>query len=186
VRHLADARLRGSIDERAAALLKIVREGPSNHKKWKLPRVQIRAMTLELTAAAAQRGEPCGSDLLHLMAWAMDVPRTFLYDPSDLLSGADGKGQAAPHLSKESAELLDWLHFREHGSYMSINALAKECKVSRPSIREWVKGWRADDGAEELTGTAPPGDRAAVRNKVRDNLGNSLRTFNAPSSVLRR
>ena len=168
--HLVNGAPRGTVDERAAALLKIVRKDDANFQKWDVRRLQIRAMSLELAAAAAQGGEPLGSDLLHLLAWAMDVPETFLSDPSDVLSGRDGKGQAVNPAVRDGAELLDWLHFQRYGEYMSKNALAKSAGVSPPSIREWVKGWRTGGEAEPLTGRAPEGMRTAVGDYVRGNL----------------
>jgi hypothetical protein len=100
--HLVDASPAGSVDERATALLKMVGESPSNHQKWEIRPLQIRAMALELVAAAAQLGEPPGSDLLRLLAWAMNVPETFLDDPSAVMSGRDGKGEPAEPEKRES------------------------------------------------------------------------------------
>jgi hypothetical protein len=142
--HLADVDhvCTGSIAERAGALWEIVRTSGANFQKWPLTPQQIRAMTLELAAASAQRGEPCGSDLLHLMAWAMDVPESFLYDPTEVLSGRDGKGRGVDPMVRQSAEFLDTMHLQKTGKYMSAPALVKATGASRRSIREWVKGWR--------------------------------------------
>jgi len=176
--HLVDPSLRGTIADRSAALLKIVeRYDPLPAEKWPRPITQqkVRAMALELAAASAPRGEPCGPDLLHLLAWAMNVPPSFLYDPSELLAGHDGRGQGADPVKKNEAELLDFLHFRKHGKYMSINALANAVGASPPSVREWAKGWRADgewtnSEPEPLTGRSQEVVRAAVRDWTRDNL----------------
>lgn len=156
--HLADLDrvCTGSIAERARTLREIVLTSGSNVQKWPLTPQQIRAMTLELAVASAQRGEPCGSDLLHLLAWATNVPESFLYDPTEVLSGRDGKGQGVDPSVRQGAELLDYMHFQKTGKYMTVYALAKATNASRQSVREWVKGWRTQSEAASET-TVPFG-----------------------------
>lgn len=148
--HLATD-IQGTLDDRAKALLAIVRTGSANVQKWPLAPIQVRAMALELAAAHALHGRPFGADLLRLLVWSMDLPKEFLSDPSDILSGSDGKGQGADPQLKSAAELADWLYFQSHGQHMSINALSKEAgrlagctPPSRSTVRAWVKGWRGD------------------------------------------
>jgi hypothetical protein len=137
--HLVDASPTGSIDERAAALLKMAHEMPANHKKRKIQPLQIRAMALDLVAAA-QLGEPSGHDLLRLLAWGMNVPEAFLKDNSGVLSGRDGKGQGVDAGVRDGAELLDWQYYQTHGKFMSINALAKKARIHRRQQGEVFSG----------------------------------------------
>ena len=115
-----------------------MRAAPANIQKWPLTPLQIRAMTLELAAASAQR---CDPDLLFLMALAMNVPETFLRDPSELLSGRDGKGKGVGSSVRDGAAFLDWLSVQRTGKAMSVNALAKAVGAARSADRDWAKGW---------------------------------------------
>jgi hypothetical protein len=146
--HLADDSLSGSIDERASALLKIAHNSSVNVKRCKIKPLQIRAMALELVAAAAYGGGLLGSDLLHLLAWAMNVPDSFLHDPSFVLSGRDGKGQPADPELKQMAEWIEASFLARHGKQMSVNGLANEVQtrlsLEQPPSRSTIRAWRSD------------------------------------------
>jgi hypothetical protein len=151
---------RGSVTECAERLWAIVEKcGSRKRQRWPIPQPIIRAMTLELAAAYPMVEQPMTPSMLLLLAWAMDVPSTFLKNPKEFYSGRDGRGRRAVNpRCKEMVRLWDGLCLEQYGTKPKLNTLAKRVQehlglkrpLSRANIRTWRKEARYDEKARDF------------------------------------